>query len=216
MKMFVKMLLLVSSSLFTTNLSSHGSSAMALDFVRETYMSMGARTLLQLPIVQPCKTCRGGPVSLQIPSSLSAPTLSSVKSQLRGPIYDSYGHLMTNVSKCGAYRFVTSDLLDQFGNPIYAKFTLTTLFYNYSATSLSLIRPPTYKSSQDTTVQRVSDTQIVSRQAPVCPGPDDHEQFDQSFTVQLNGKTYPLTTVWQVQRGYYAGAPDISVKIIER
>lgn len=154
-----------------------------------------------------------GTGTVQVPTSLSAPTLTNVMTQASGPVKDYYGQIVLSTSECGVYRYVVSDLLDQSGTKIVTSgnFTLTEMFSNYSTTVSCLTVPPTQGSTQNTSVQRPADTQFFGTRAPACPGPNDNESFDQSFSVTLNGKTYPLTTLRHISRGYFTGVPKVDV-----
>jgi hypothetical protein len=160
-----------------------------------------------------CQSGGGGSAKVQVPTSLSVPTLSAVMTQTTGPVKDYYGQTVITTNECGVYRYANSDLLDQSGAKILTNgdFTLTEMFSNYTTTVTGLTVPPTQSSTQNTSTQQPSDTQFFGTRAPACPGPNDHEGFNQSFSVTLNGKNYPLTTVRQISRGYFNGTPNVTI-----
>lgn len=153
----------------------------------------------------------GGSAVVQVPTSLSAPTLSGVKSQTSGPVNDYFGHPETTTSECGVYECLVSDLLDQSGNKMVGAFTLTEMFSGYTTTIPGLTTPSTQSSPQDTSMQRLADTQFFGTPAPSCLRANDNESFDQSFSVDFGGTTYMLTTVRHILRGYFDGNPNVTV-----
>ena len=40
-----------------------------------------------------------------------------------------------------------------------------------------------------------------------------HEAFDQSFKVKVGATTYPLSTVYHVERGKYSGTSKVDVTV---
>ena len=149
---------------------------------------------------------------VQTPKSLGNNTITTAMSQTGGPIKDYYG-IVFLPTECGVYAYVVSDLLDQNGNKITNSrpFTLNEMFSNYSSTNTNLTKPATQNEPQNTRTQGPADIQFLGRAAPSCPGPNDNETFDQSFSVTINGKTLPLTTVRHISRGYFNGALKVSI-----
>jgi hypothetical protein len=150
----------------------------------------------------------------QIPSRLSISTITSLVVITDGSVLDYFGNVL-RTNRCGEYRNVVSNLLDQQGGTILGgNFTLTESFSNYSTTLVpNPGPPPTQSSTQNTAQQVLADTQFFGFVAPACPGSNDHEAFYQSFQITIGSVTFPLTTIYSIQRGEYSGTPTVAVTV---
>jgi hypothetical protein len=147
----------------------------------------------------------------QIPTSLSAPTFQPVTKVVNGTVVDYFGNIL-RTGYCGVYQNNAADLLDQKGAKIVTttNFTLTESFSNYTST-YGGTNLPTQSSTQNTSIQRLADTQAFGGSYPNnCPGPNDNESYDQSFTVTMGQTTYTLTTVRHISRGSFNGTETIT------
>jgi len=150
---------------------------------------------------------------VQTPSKLSASNYESLVLITNGSVLDYFGNVL-KTNRCGGYRNIAYNLLDQKGGTILGgNFTLTENFSNYSTTVSGLTIPPTQSSTQNTSVQTLADTQFFGTVAPSCPGSNDHESFNQSFSVTVGSTTYPLSTVNLIQRGEYSGTFHVDVTV---
>jgi hypothetical protein len=150
----------------------------------------------------------------QTPSKLSISNITSLVVITDGNVLDYFGNIL-RTNRCGEYRNVASNLLDQQGGTILGgNFTLTESFSNYSTTLVpNPGPPPTQSSTQNTAQQILADTQFFGFVAPACPGSNDHEAFYQSFQITIGSVTFPLTTIYSIQRGEYSGTPTVSVTV---
>jgi hypothetical protein len=151
---------------------------------------------------------------VQIPSKLSISNITAMVVITNGNVLDYFGNVV-RTNRCGEYRDVASNLLDQQGGTILGgDFTFTESFSNYSTTLVpNPGPPPTQSSTQNTSVQILADTQFFGFVAPGCPGSNDHEAFDQSFQVTLGSANFPLTTVYHIERGVYSGTPEVNITV---
>jgi hypothetical protein len=102
-----------------------------------------------------CQSGGGGPATVQLPKSLSAPTFQSVTPVTNGPVVDYFGNT-PRTGYCGVYQNNASDLMDSTsgtGHKIItsSNFTLTESFSNYTST-FGGTTPPTQSSPQNTSV----------------------------------------------------------------
>ncbi len=139
-----------------------------------------------------------------------------------GAVIDIYGQTIPGFSHfCGVWENIGYQLVDQHSPPqnIYGNYTLHEHFSNYSTTVSGQTIPADVNNSIVLSQTILGDTQAYGFTAPSsspppnCPGPNDHEQFDQSLSVIVNGTTYPLTMVNTIQRGFYSGTGNITVTI---
>jgi hypothetical protein len=93
-------------------------------------------------------------------------------------------------------------LVDSDGVTVDPPFELTETFHNYTTTT-TLSAPPTLTVPISGTP--FGDTQYFGKNWPACPGSNDHEEFDMHHSVKIGNTVYPLTTVFNVKRGKYAG-----------
>jgi hypothetical protein len=102
---------------------------------------------------------------------------------------------------------------------IYGNYTLNEHFSNYTSTVSGQTSPGDVNNPIVLSQTILGDTQAYGFTAPSsspppnCPGANDHEQFDQSLSVIVNGTTYPLSMVNTIQRGFYSGSGNITVTI---
>lgn len=143
--------------------------------------------------------------------------LGPVNSITNGSVIDINGStLLTN--QCGVYQNIGYQLIDQ-ETPaqwIYGNYDLHESFSNYSSTVSGQTVPSPLDNSITLSQTILGDTQYYGKSAPSCPGPNDHEQFDQSFSVIISGKTYPLSMVNTIQRGFYSGVGNVTITIKTR
>jgi hypothetical protein len=140
--------------------------------------------------------------------------LGGVNVITNGSVIDIYGQTLRS-GQCGVYENIGYQLVDQNSPPvyIYGNYDVHEHFSNYSTTVPGLTVP----NDQDNTItsqqEILGDTQYFGKTAPSCPGSNDHEQFDQSLFVIINGTTYPLSMVNTLQRGFYSGIVNVTVTI---
>lgn len=115
--------------------------------------------------------------------------------------------------QCGMYRNLVYSLRDQDSpdQDIDGTYTLTEMFSNYSSTYGGVV-PPTQNLNM-TPGGVLNDIQWFGKNAPSCPGSNDHESFSQSHKVTVGGTVYPLSTVNSIQRGNYSGVAHVDVTI---
>lgn len=106
--------------------------------------------------------------------------------------------LLTN--QCGVYRNLVYELKDQQGDAITQPFDFTESFSNYSGVDTT--PGPRNGHSSEGLVQ---DTSYFGKILPACPGANDSESFDQTFTVTIGTSQYNLTTVVHFSRGRSSG-----------
>jgi GT2 family glycosyltransferase len=130
---------------------------------------------------------------VQIPSDLDI-VFDSTKQVKDGTIISPSGEVLaTNAD--GAYRNWTASLYDQ-NDPagvIYASFTFTESFSDYSSTIPGSTEPTTKSVSVNTAQQPIGDTQAVFKTYPAQVG-KGVMKYTQSFTVTVGGNNYPLDT----------------------
>lgn len=150
----------------------------------------------------------------QVPSKMSMSNYEGLVLITNGNVLDYFGNVLAS-NECGGYRDIAYNLLDQKeGTILGGNFTLTESFSNYSTTVAGLTVPPPESSTQNTSIQTLADTQFFGTKAPSCPGSNDHESFNQSFSVTVGSTTYPLSTVNQITRGEYAGTFHVDVTVV--
>lgn len=132
-----------------------------------------------------------------------------------GNVVDIYGNVLLS-GECGVYRNIAYELVDQESpaQPIQGNYTLVEIFSNYSTTVPGLTQPPNQDNPIVYAQTMLGDTQFFGTKAPSCPGSNDHESFNQAFTVQIGSKSYPLSMVNSIQRGNYSGTPTVNVSIV--
>jgi hypothetical protein len=139
--------------------------------------------------------------------------LGGVNVLTNGSVIDIYGQTLAT-GQCGVYENIGYQLVDQ-NSPaqdIFGNYTLHESFSNYSTTTNQQVPPP--QDNPITLAQTIlGDTQSFTKTAPSCPGPNDHEQFDQSLSVIVSGTTYPLSMVNTIQRGFYSGTGNVTITI---
>jgi hypothetical protein len=54
---------------------------------------------------------------------------------------------------------------------------------------------------------------IATPAGVACPGIDEHQTFNQHWSVTVGSVAYPLTTVIHIERGNFAGAPNVTSTI---
>jgi hypothetical protein len=159
---------------------------------------------------------------VQIPSKLSISNYGSLNIITNGNVVDYFG-VIRRTNQCGVDDVVAlpdvvvAAVKDQQGTTIIGvDFTLTESFSNYTTTlSPNPGTPPAESSIQNTSLQPLADIQWIGYTAPTCLASNAHEAFDQSFKVKVSATTYPLSTVYHVERGKYSGTSkvDVTVKI---
>ena len=55
--------------------------------------------------------------------------------------------------------------------------------------------------------------QFFGSKSPSCPGSNQHESFNQSFSVTIGSTAFPLSTVNLVERGVYSGTFHVDVTV---
>ena len=151
-------------------------------------------------------------VYIQVPSRLSAPSFQPVTPVTNGNVVDYFGNVV-RTGYCGVYQNNASDLYDQMGAKMNttANFTLTESFSGYTST-FGGTNLPTQSSQQNTSTQRLADTQGIGGSYPNnCLGANDNEAFDQHFSVSVGQNNYPLTTVRHISRGSFNGTRNVTV-----
>ncbi len=102
------------------------------------------------------------------------------------------------------------ELVDQEGQSIVQPYSITETFSKYQG--VDQIPPPfTVSIGANDLVQ---DTVYMGRNAPYCLGPEDHESFQQNFSVTVGGGFYLLTTTVSISRGRFSGIYRVDVSII--
>ncbi len=152
-------------------------------------------------------------VTVLVPKSLSAPTFKPVVVVNNGNVVDYFGNVL-RTGYCGVYQNFASDLLDQSGNKIITTniFSFSESFSNYVSTFGGTVPGGPLTSDQNTGIQRLADTQAFGGPYPAnCPGTNDNESFDQTFSLKIDGTTYPLTTVRHISRGNFSGTLNVNV-----
>jgi len=114
--------------------------------------------------------------------------------------------LLTN--KCGVYRNLAYQLVDQQRQPILSGFNFTERFFNYSG---FLTTPPPQSGSSSGGL--VQDTQFVGRAAFDCLLPGESEEFNQDFVVTIGSRPFTLTTVVFISRGRAPSGYFVDVSI---
>jgi len=151
---------------------------------------------------------------VQVPSKLSISSTGSLITITDGNVVDYYDNIL-RTHRCGVYRNVVSALRDQQGGTILGgDFTLTESFSNYSTTLIpNPGAPPTQSFDENTSIQVLADTQFFGFVAPGCPASNDHEAFDQSFGITIGSTSFPLSTVYHIERGKYSGTYKVDVTV---
>ena len=141
--------------------------------------------------------------------------LGALTTITNGNVVDIYGNVLLS-GECGVYRNIGYQLVDQESpaQPIQGDYTLVEIFSNYSTTVSGLTQPPNQSNPIVYAQTMLGDTQFFGTRAPSCPGSNDHESFNQAFTVQIGSSSYPLSMVNSIARGNYSGTPTVNVTII--
>jgi len=148
-------------------------------------------------------------VRLDFPGALMG--VGPLKAVPPGDVIDLNGnHVRTNV--CGVYRNYAFDIEDSNSTTINGTYTFTEMFSNYSSTVPGLTVPPS-KSFNFTGDGAVTDIQAFTTVLPACPGSNDHESFDMTFSVTVGGTVYPISTVQHIERGNYSGTSKVDATI---
>ncbi|MGB2592606.1 MAG: hypothetical protein WBG02_02895 [Candidatus Acidiferrum sp.] len=180
----------------------------------------------------------GGNQPIQVTNTQSSTTSSAVnfyvqipQTLVRSPDYGTNGlgpvNVLTNGSviniygdteltnQCGVYEVIGYQLVDQRSPAqyIYGNYDLEEQFSNFSSTVVGQTAPPTQDNPIVISQTILGDTQYYGKTAPSCPGPNDNEQFTQSLSVIIGGKSYPLTMVNTIQMGFYSGTGNVTVTI---
>jgi hypothetical protein len=137
------------------------------------------------------------------PLVLASDTNNEVRNVKNQPI-------LTN--RCGPYRNLVYELEDQNGDPVTVAYSITENFSNYSSTNTSLTIPGSDTKSISAN-GIINDTMFLGKTLPNCLGSNDHESFDQSFVVTINGTPYNLSTINHVSRGNFSGTYKVDVTI---
>lgn len=104
-------------------------------------------------------------------------------------------------NQCGVYRNLVYELKDQEGESITQPFDFTESFSNYSGVSTT----PSDLSGHSSE-GLVQDTMYFGKTLPNCPGANDSETFNQSFSIRIgNSSPYSLSTIVHVSRGRSSG-----------
>jgi hypothetical protein len=115
------------------------------------------------------------------------------------------------------YRNIGYLLVDQEtpAQTIQGNYTLVETFTNYSTDVSGLTVPPTQDNPIVYAQSMLGDTQFFGTKASSgCPGSNDHESFDQNFTVQIDSAhSYGLSMVNLIERGFYSGTATVTVTI---
>lgn len=114
--------------------------------------------------------------------------------------------------ECGMYRNYAFDIEESSGTSINGTYTWTENFSNYS-TTVSGLAAPQSKSFNFMGDGNVTDIQFFGTPAPSCPGPNDHESFDMSFTVTAGGTVFNISTIQHIDRGSFSGTPTVNATI---
>lgn len=114
-------------------------------------------------------------------------------------------------NRCGPYRNLVYELLDQNGNPITVAYSITENFSNYSSTFSGTAPSSDTKNISANGI--VNDTMFLGKTLPNCLGNNDNESFDQSFVVTIDGTPHALTTVFHISRGRFNGTYKVDVTI---
>ena len=88
---------------------------------------------------------------------------------------------------------------------------ITENFSNYSSTFSGTA--PGSETKSITAGGIVNDIMFLGKTLPNCPGNNDHESFDQTFVVTINGIPYNLTSVFHISRGRFNGTYKVDVTI---
>jgi hypothetical protein len=180
----------------------------------------------------------GGNVSIQVENTQTELTSAGANffvqvptTQVRSPDYGTNGLGPINVitdgsviniygtteltNQCGVYEIIGYQLVDQRkpAQYIYGNYDLHEQFSNYTSTVQGQQAPLAQDNPIVISQVVLGDTQYYGKTAPSCPGSNDNEQFDQSFSVIIQGKTYPLTMVNTIARGFYSGTGNVTVTI---
>jgi hypothetical protein len=180
----------------------------------------GGNQAIQVKNTQSGLLSNSGTFFVQIPKTLvRSPDygengLGEVNQFLDGSVINIYGDTqLTN--QCGVYEIIGYQLVDQRqpAQYIYGNYNLQEQFSAYSSTVQGATAPQTQNNPIVLSQTILGDTQYYGKTAPACPGANDNEQFNQSFSVIIGSATYPLSMVNTVKRGFYSGDGDVTVTI---
>jgi len=124
----------------------------------------------------------------------------------------SLGGTVLLTHQCGVYRNYAFDIEEANGTSINGTYAWTESFSNYS-TTVSGLGPPAPRTFNFSGSGLVSDIQFLGTTAPTCPGSNDNESFDMSFSVTIAGVTFPISTMVHISRGYFTGTPRVDSTI---
>ena len=110
------------------------------------------------------------------------------------------------------YRNYAFDIEDGHSFTINASYTFNEKFSNYTTSVPGLTIPPN-QSFNSSGNGEVTDLQLFSTILPDCPGSNDHESYDMTFSVTIGGVEYPLSTVQHINRGNYNGTATVDATI---
>jgi hypothetical protein len=129
---------------------------------------------------------------VQIPASLRRDSLSNVIEILNGSVVDGLGEIR-GTNKCGAYRNVVYQLMDQGNpaNPLLASLELIEIFSSYQGPSS--LNPGSAKLGGTKPDGRTADVFGLVDDFPSCPGPVSLS-FNQNFQVTVGSQIFNLTT----------------------
>jgi hypothetical protein len=157
------------------------------------------------------------PETLVRDSGYGSSGLGSLVTITNGNVVDIYGNTLLS-GECGVYRDIAYFLDDQEtpAQTIQGNYTLVENFTNYSTDVSGLTAPTTQDNPIVYAQTMLGDTQFFGTKASSgCPGANDHESFDQGFTVQIDSShSYGLSMVNSISRGYYSGAATVNVTVI--
>lgn len=114
--------------------------------------------------------------------------------------------------QCGMFRNYAYDLVDQDGVSIQAVYAFTEYFTDY----VGVVDTPPDQNYQIDASSLLADIQFFGKNAPNCPGPDDHETFNQKFYVKSGNQRFDLTTVINIKRGNYGGIATVDEVITKQ
>lgn len=128
-----------------------------------------------------------------------------------GNVVDLNGNIQAT-GECGMYRNFAFDIEEANGTSINGNYIFTEAFSSYSTTIPGLTAPPT-KNHTLSGDGLVTDLQFIGTPAPDCPGANDHESFNMSFSVTSGGAVFPLSTVQHIDRGNFNGTAKVDAAI---
>ncbi|MGH9357479.1 MAG: hypothetical protein ACRD10_15240, partial [Terriglobia bacterium] len=159
-------------------------------------------------------------VTVQVPSRLvrystaCAPNgFGTLQTPTDGNFVDCLGNIKAS-GACGVGKSFSYQLVDQYGKTFQAAYTIYEFFSTYSSTTPNLKGPPGQTSaSAGAGGPPVYDIQAVWYNYPSCLGSNDHQSYDQTFSVYVNGQPYSLSTVVAISDGRFSGTLEVNSSI---